>query len=87
MRPPAPVAAPVAVPAQTGRGLGVVEQPAPVVEAQPPTYLEVVAEQAPHCIRDCDGQPGPSGGEWVAVPTLAPEQLRVVADQVPHKVR
>ena len=84
----APTAAPTAfsAPPQTGRGLGVVEQQS-VVDARPPTYIEVVAEQAPHCIRDCDGQPGVAGGEWVAVPTLAPEQLRVVADQAPHKVR
>lgn len=87
-RPPVPVAAPVAVPVapMTGRGLGVIE-PAPVVEAAPPTYIEVVSLQAPHCVRDCDGQPGPAGGDYVIVPTLAPEQLRVVAEQAEHKVR
>lgn len=78
------VAAPVAPP-QTGRGLGVVES-VPVVEAQP-TYIEVVAEQAPHCVRGCDGQPGPSGGDWVAVPTIVPAQAEVILKQAPHKVR
>lgn len=79
---------------QTGRGLGVepaaVATPAPPAAAPPaPTYLEVVAEQAPHSPRG-DGKPGPSGagsGDWAIVPTLAPEQLQVVQQQKPHKVR
>lgn len=71
--------------AQTGRGLG--EQGAePASEAQL-TYLEVVAEQAPHCVRSCDGQPGPSGGDWVAVPTINVVQADVIRLQAPHKVR
>lgn len=85
---PAPVAAPV-VP-QTGRGLGM-PPTAPLTPDPPvaPTYLEVVAAQAPHSPRG-NGQPGPSGagsGDWAIVPTLAPEQLQVVQQQKPHKVR
>lgn len=66
----------------TGRGLG--EPPAAEVA---PTYLEAVAEQAPHCVRSCDGQPGPNGGDWVAVPTISAEQAEVIRRQIPHEVR
>lgn len=78
---PAPVAPALAVPAQSGRGLG----QAPPVEQQP-TYLEVVAAQAPHSPRG-DGQRGPSGGDWVAVPPISEAQAEVIRQQAPHKVR
>ena len=65
--------------AQSGRGLGVVEA------AAPPTYIEVVAAQAPHVIRG--GVTGPCDGACAAVPTLAPEQAEVIRQQVEHKVR
>jgi hypothetical protein len=89
-------AAPTSTPAPTqappmGQGLTVdqaeatpTDLPAPTVE---PSYIEFVGQQAPHCIRSCDGQPGPNGGDWVAVPTVAPAMLEVIGQQAPHKVR
>jgi hypothetical protein len=64
----------------------------PIVPTDPPapaepSYIENVGQQAPHCVRSCDGQPGPAGGDWVAVPTLAPAMLEVIGQQAPHKVR
>lgn len=67
--------------APQGRGLS----DAPAVPVAP-SYLENVGAQAPHSPRG-DGQAGPSGGEWVAVPTVNPVQADVIRLQAPHKVR
>lgn len=79
--------------AQIGRGLTIdsaAPTPTPEPPAEPtaaPSYVENVGAQAPHCIRTCDGQPGPSGGDWALVPTVAPAMLEVIGNQAPHKVR
>lgn len=79
-------------PPMTGRGMTLVEPEAPAqeaapAEAAPASYIENVGQQAPHCIRTCDGQPGPSGGDWAIVPTGEPQYLNNVGAQAPHKVR
>jgi len=85
--PPVPTEAVLAP--MTGRGNGpevaapVVEPPAP---AAAPSYVENVGAQAPHSPRG-DGKPGPSGGDWVAVPTISAEQAAIIGAQKPHKVR
>jgi hypothetical protein len=67
-------------PDQTGRGMS-----NPPADA-PRSYVENVGAQAPHSPRG-DGQAGPSGGEWVAVPTINPVQADNIRLQAPHKVR
>lgn len=79
---PSPAATQPAQPAQIGRGPGV----PPAAPTAAPAYLEVVAAQAPHSPRG-DGQPGPSGGEWVAVQPISEAQGEIIRQQVPHTVR
>lgn len=59
----------------------------PEPPAPEPSYVEIVGQQAPHCVRTCDGKPGPNGGDWAPVPTVAPAMLEVIGNQAPHKVR
>ncbi len=84
----------------TGQGLTLeqspAEPPAPAPEAAPvdpqaipqgDQYIQNVGAQADHCVRSCDGQPGPSGGDYMIVPTAEPAYLANVGAQTPHKVR
>ncbi len=53
-----------------------------VAPPPPPSYLENVGAQAPHCIRTC------GDGTWAApVPTISDAQRIVIGAQTPHEVR
>jgi len=86
LTPAAPVLVAPDAPPMTGQGM-TLAAPAPVVEVSPADqYIQNVGAQAPHSPRG-DGQAGPNGGDWVAVPTAPPAMLDVIGAQAPHKVR